>query len=89
MTLLIDDYVIILLAEEVHGSLGVSMLSVGWATKYIIIWWSFMTVPVILTMHHRPQCEIEGTKETTIRTGCNMQLHPNVTYDTGAYGYIS
>jgi hypothetical protein len=76
MTLLIDKYVSILLAEEVHGSLGVSLLSVGRAAKYIIIWWSFMTVPVILELHHKPQCEIEGTKERrTLALGVRMRVH--------------
>jgi hypothetical protein len=117
MTLLIEYYVIILLAEEVRESLGGSLLPVGRATTYIIIWGGFVTVRVILTLHHKPQCDIEGTKEKrtlalgvrtsahrrcqirelrelgiiklAIRTGCNMQLHPNVTCGDGAYGYIS
>jgi hypothetical protein len=76
MTLLIDDYVIILLAEDARGSFGVSLLSVGRATKCIFIWWSFVTVPIILTLHHTPQCEIEGTKEKrTLALGVRMRVH--------------
>jgi hypothetical protein len=63
MTLLINDYLIIILIEEVRGSLGVSLVSVRQATKCIIIWWCLVTVPVILTLRHKPQCEIERTEE--------------------------
>jgi hypothetical protein len=74
--LLIGDYVIILLAEEVCGSLGGSLLPVRWGTKYIIIWWSVVTAPVILALRNKPQCEIEGTKEKrTLALSVGMRTH--------------
>jgi hypothetical protein len=70
MILLIDDYVIILLAEEVRGSLGFPCF------PYIIIWCSLGTVPVIIALCHKLQCDIEGTKEKrTLALGVRMHVH--------------
>jgi ABC-type tungstate transport system substrate-binding protein len=76
MTFLIDDFVIFLLAEEVHGSLGVSLFSIGWTTKYIIIWRSFVNLPVIITLQQKTQCDSERNKEKrTLALGVGMRTH--------------